>query len=757
MANITPKTFPGVYTTVVDKSFFTPRTSNFRLGIVGVASKGPLGIPTRVISLKDFVSKFGKPLPTTYSTDNATNITTPTGNGFFLADAVDAVAGLTNDITVVRVGNQYTELQPSDAISGAPYVVNSAANAPRIKAMLDAGDTVYVRIQQPGKFSTVNALVTAATTTTITLDSGGSPLADSYSAATISYSKSGKAANEAEGVLYAYTYGSNSSSYADSPLTSVGPISGKKNDFEFYCASNASNIQVGSVYKIKESGKATTYEVRVKDVLINGDTSGTIYLERTDLAQIGYQALPLQDTYVSASLYKPTNKVPCLYFKASTPGTWANGNNASEGLYLKVRPGSKPGTKKLEVYWDSALVETHDNITDNPADTVNFWTVRLANGKSEYVSVTYATSLIPNNWVPANTVAPWDSRFNSSTPISGLPKPMPFGAINAGKVMVGSTVTDTGGQFGKGYNGENPSEQDWIGDLNPDTDNLTGIQAFQNTEAGSVNVLAAPMHNISTAIMEQLGRTAQEINAVVLCDVPAGLNAREATDWHNGKLPGQDGHRVDNRNVAIYWNWFLRTNRWGETKWVPPTVGVLRAMAQTFNADKPWYAVAGEVRGYLPEALKLQFERVSTDVKQSMYGDGNSVNPLLKIRGSHYIYGDRTLQRAESKLTALHSMVLVNWILTEMSNVARLFIFDPNDDELLVQLRLAFTSVLDRIANDRGIEAYNLVMDERNNTPETRNNREVIVDLEFIPVDAVEKIYINAIVRESGAQLNQAS
>jgi hypothetical protein len=59
--------------------------------------------------------------------------------------------------------------------------------------------------------------------------------------------------------------------------------------------------------------------------------------------------------------------------------------------------------------------------------------------------------------------------------------------------------------------------------------------------------------------------------------------------------------------------------------------------------------------------------------------------------------------------------------------------------------------------NGRGIEQYNLVMDDRNNTAETRNNREVIVDLELIPTDVAERIYINAIVRESGATLNTLS
>lgn len=763
MATITPKTFPGVYTTIVDKSFFTPVSSNFKPGLIGVATKGPFDTPIVVTSLKDFVNQFGRPLTTTYTTDPATDITIPDGGGFFLADAVDAMSDFVNNVTVVRIGNRYTALEPADGYtSGAfTYTLYSPFNAPRIQALKATGD-VFLRVSQPGLPTTVNVSVVSAGGGTIAIDTAGDSLQAAYGPdAQIDYSIYDKAANSAEGVLYAYTYGTSAGQLTDAVYTSVGSISGYKNQFQMYCSANASAIQVGDVFKVKETGKDPTHEIRVKSTLINyADTSGTIFLEKTDITQIGYQALPLQDNYASAALYKPTGKVIFLSLKAANEGTWANGADSSQGLYLKVRPGSNDGTKKLEVYWDSALVETHDGITDDPTDTTNFWAYRLEKGKSAYVYV--ADSGVSNpfgqNWTCANTVAPWDARFFGSNATPGLPVPMPLGATNAGwlAITVGN-VQDTGGQFTQGYNGENPTDSDWIGDLDPTTDMMSGVRAFEDTDTVDVNIIAAPMDNISIAVMEQMGRTCAKINAEAVCDVPAGLNAREAIDWHNGKLPTQDGTRLDNRNVAIYWNWFVRTNRFGETKWVPPTIGLLQNMAKVFNTYAPWYAVAGEIRGYLQDAQAVQYERVAEDTKQAMYGNGNSVNPILKIKGRHYLYGERTMQRAESKLTAVHNMVMVNWVVTGMATVARRFVFDPNDAELLTQLKHAFTEFLDKIVNGRGIEQYNLVMDDRNNTAETRNNREVIVDLELIPTDVAERIYINAIVRESGATLNTLS
>lgn len=758
MATITPKTFPGVYTTIVDQSFFTPSTSSFKPGLIGVASKGAFDTPRQVQSLKDFINAFGNPITTTYTTDPTSGITTPDGAGHFLADAVDSIADFTNAITVVRIGNRYTELSPADGAYVSDYTLSSVSNAPRIGAMLSDGNDVFIRVQEGSLATTVNVEVVSVAGSLISLNPTGEPLAAAYAAGEISYNFYENAANLAEGVLYAYTYGTNSAQLADAAYTAVGSISGYKNQFQFYCSGAGTNINIGDVFKIKQDNKDTTHEVRVKSTLIdynNANMSGTIFLEKTDIPQIGYQALPLQDNYTAGVLYKPTGKIVFMSLKAANEGTWANGANSSEGLYLRIRPGSDGGTKKMEVYWNSALVETHDNITDDPDDTENFWSVRLAQGQSAYVYYETISTSFSTDPTAANTVAPWDARFFGSTATSGLPLPMPLGATNAGWLAIAvNNVQDTGGQFTKGYNGENPQDSDWIGDLDPTTDMLSGIRAFEDTDTVEINILAAPMNNISTAIMEQMGRTCAKINAMALCDIPAGLNARQAIDWHNGRLPDQDGTRIDNRNVAVYWNWFVRTNRWAETKWVPPTLGTLRALGFTFNTQAPWYAAAGETRGYLPDCQRVQYDRVSEDTKQAMYGNGNSVNPILKIKGNHFLYGERTMQRAESKLTAVHNVVMINWVLSGMSVVARRYVFDPNDAELLIQLRLAFSEFLDRIVNGRGIEQYNLVMDDRNNTPETRNNREVVVDLEVIPTDVAEKIYINAIVRESGAVLN---
>jgi phage tail sheath protein FI len=601
---------------------------------------------------------------------------------------------------------------------------------------------VYAKITEDGKPSTVGARVIAVGNGTVSLDTSGNALAANYVDATIAFSHESGAANKAESILYAYTYGSNSSQATDLALNvTLNGTTANKNEYQFDVLSNVGNIQVGAVYKITETNKASTPEVRVKSVRGN-----TVFLETSDVTQIGYQALPLQDTYsASARIFKATGDIAFLYLEAANEGEWANGASTVTGLYTKVRPGSDQGSKKIEVYWNASLVETFDNLSDDSSSD-NWYETRI-NGISQYINIKNVISPVGGQmYHAANTVDPWNTAYDVQnfvdTPIS-----MPVGEINA--------AGDSGGSFDLGANGASATDADFIGTINPTDDSPTGLKCFEDTENVNVNIIAAPMDNISRGIMQELNRVAKKINSMSIADVPAGLNARFAIDWHNGQGQFTGLGRIDSPNIAVYWNWFRVTDPFtGNIKLVPPTLGALRCMAFTFDRDKPWYAAAGETRGWIPEALSVEFDRVSGDVKQAMYGNGNSVNGIFKIRNRIVLFGERTLQIRESKLTAVHNVILVNYVVNGLAEIGRRFVFDPNDAELLVLINLAFTEFLDKVKNERGLEDYELVVDDRNNNADTRNQRQVIVDLAIIPTDVAERIFINATVKESGAVLN---
>ena len=454
--------------------------------------------------------------------------------------------------------------------------------------------------------------------------------------------------------------------------------------------------------------------------------SQIVYLQTSTNTQTGVQVVTLQDNYTSATVQKmvsATGGGVALHLQAATAGTWAN-TIGNTGLKVQVTPGSAQDSEKLIIYEDGAVVEVVDNLSMSPTSTNYIQTV-LAN--DTYVNVLGVLTTEP----PSNTRAPWNT--------------------------ISYTASNTA-TFANGFNGENVGDTDYIGTYNPVTDQRTGLKVYD--DRANVNVSALCVPGISTqAVMQELVRIALNINSVSIVDVPDMLNGREAIDWQAAAGLYSNQVRIDSYTMAFFWNWCLCTNAFtGLTEWQPPTVQVLGAMAKVFDKYSPWWATAGMVRGLLPNVGAVRYPRLSDDVKQGMYGNGNCINPILLYHGQYIlIWGDITAQRESSKLQALHTVNLVNYILYSMSTIAQRYVFDPNDDVLLNQLTLEFTSLLNSVQTGRGLEQYLLVCDDTNNTPATRNARNVIVNLAIIPTDVAERIYLNVTVDQSGAQLTAVS
>lgn len=746
--NITAKTFPGVYAQVIDRSFLLPQTSRFRAGLVGVARKGPFDTPTAVRSIQEFIRIFGQPL---------------TGD-YFLANAVAILSDLSDGTKVIRVGKQATENTGAAFTNTTISTVGTIAPFNKAMVLLPSvqgvsSPSVYATIKQAGKRSSVNLSVVTAGTSASTSASAGTiafagAVQDIYTAGQVFYSVGAPAAAAAEAILYAYTYGTNAGDFNDAGIFQGSYqllATGTKGAFQF--ALNVPDlfylIPAGSVLKIKQAGKATTHEVRVRQSL----PDGTVYLETTDRQDIGYQALPLQDSYTNASIHIKTGQQPFLYLEGASAGDWASPNGSSSltsGLFVKVRPGGVPGTKKFEVYEDGGLTETIDGLYNGSG--TNTFAGRI-NGKSAEIVVVSQAGTVAD-MQPANYSYGWQS----STAL-----------INAG-------INDSGGNFTNGANGEGATALDFVGKFDPAQEKFTGMQSFVDTDNMKIDVLCCPgitdatggagqndvfepfLDSDTTGVHMKMAEVCRKVNALSLIDVPPGVSARQAVDWHNGAGLYSGRGRIDSYNASVFWNWFTITDPFTQQdKWVPPTVGALRCLAFTFDRDKPWYAAAGDVHGLIPEAKAVEYERVSEDTKQAMYGNGQSINGIFLDRGQIKLWGERTLQVAESKLSVNHNVILVNYVVNNLSEVGRRFVFEPNDAELLMRIRLAYSQFLDKVQNERGIEQYNLVIDNTNNTPDTRNRREVIVNLDMVPVDTVERIFITATVRESGAVLNNAT
>lgn len=734
MANINVKNFPGVYTQIIDQSFLPTSTSRFQPGLIGVASKGPFDTPVRIATVQDFINTFGQP------------ITGP----YFLSTALGVIAPFSNGSTIVRVGGQYKPLPgntsyPASGASGNNYFI--CQGAPIINPGLSPTGNVFVEITQDSKQSTINAQVLSINGSYGTLIPGDT-LADTYTNGVLKFSYYANAASKAEGRLDGYVY----------QTVNLGAVSGTRGNFFMNVTATPTNVSAGDLLIITQNNKAPTQEVYVSQVnpLVGG--SAVIQFQQTSDAERGYQALPLQDNYTSASVSRVVAKTPAALIYALTEGTWANTESDSPtGLQVQVGPGTNAGTKKLSVFWNSALVEVFDNLGffTTPSGATDFEEQINTLTPSNYITIQTLGTV-----VPANTVNPWN--LSPSLPIVGAP--------------TNDAQPGDAGSFAGGFNGENAQAADFIGAYDPNSDAMTGIKAFEDTDNVFINVLCAPGVTSTDAttvgVHTQIRDTATKTNAIGLIDIPQNnpqtfplsnvasvpLNIWNAIDWSNGAGQFIARGKFDTRYLACFFNWFTMQDPITQSTIVaPPTIGALRTMAFTWLNDQPWYAAAGPNRGVINEATAVSWPKLSSNAKEAATAPGNVVNLILQSQGEIMVYGERTMQRASSKLTAIHNLVLVEYVVQGLAAIGRQRVFDPNDLTLLQQLNLAMTQFLDSVKNLRGIEAYQLVCDSSNNNATTRNLREVIVDLFIVPTDAVEKIYINATVLESGAIVNNVT
>ena len=708
--------FPGIYPTIRDASFVTEVSSRFRAGIAGVATKGSFNEVTAVRSSREYVANFGRKVD----------------GDHWLPQTVALLADVSDGVSVVRVGNQFTEL--STSASGPASQSKVIANGVN---QLTAGD--YVRIEKVG-LPTVLAQVSGSITgTTAYLVEAGTygdentalSLTTDYGTATLSYSTAEDAANKSETFLYEWTAGT----------ALAQAFSGTKNAFVLTQASGAdittwSTLAAGDIVTITQIGKETTREARVKSVTpAQGSGSGAvtakINLESTAIAESGSAAIALQDTYTAATVTKVTTTAVtvgtyaarCLHVKAASEGTWAD-TTSTAGLTLKVKPGSKADTKRLEVYEGGALSEQFDNLVFDDSTDDDYVETRI-NSVSNLITLEHLTSN-----PPASTLGGW-----SSTAVS----------INEAS-------------FSLGQNGSNPTVADVEGSIAADG-TPSGLKVFEDVENGYDLgfILVADALAEEEGVVQEATRIAKSIHAAHIFHIPKDIALRNAVDFQNKEgLYVSTGIRMDDYAAfAPYWNWMTSTDPIDGADWdCPPSVAALYAIARTHDTAKPWYAAAGEQRGFIPFASDVAYRRVSDDDKQASYGGGNAINSILYSRGRIRIYGDRTTQRAESKLTAAHNVILTQYIVRNMALIGRQFVFEPNDSILLSQIRSAYSAFLEQVRADRGIEGYNLVVDDTNNTATTRNERKVIVDLNIIPTDVLERLYLNVTVNSSGAIIN---
>ena len=280
----------------------------------------------------------------------------------------------------------------------------------------------------------------------------------------------------------------------------------------------------------------------------------------------------------------------------------------------------------------------------------------------------------------------------------------------------------------------------------------TGIFAFQNPEVFDVNLLSIPGNSSGAVIGQALQLCENRGDMLFLVDPPFGLRPQQVVDWHNGMLLSDLSAAINSSYGALYWPWLKIFNQFsGEELFVPPSGFVAGVFSKTAREREQWFAPAGLQRGHLLTALDVEFNATQGE-RDLLYGSGNAVNPIVKFpQDGITVFGQRTLQRRATALDRVNVRMLLIFLKKNLVRLLRFFLFEPIDRLLFAEVRSAITPFLEDVMARRGLQAFKVICDETNNTPERIDRNELHVSVLIKPTKAAEFIVLNLVILRTDA------
>lgn len=178
----------------------------------------------------------------------------------------------------------------------------------------------------------------------------------------------------------------------------------------------------------------------------------------------------------------------------------------------------------------------------------------------------------------------------------------------------------------------------------------------------------------------------------------------------------------------------------------PPSVAVLGVMA--FNdRQAPWFAPAGFNRGTLTRTDRTSIV-LNTKNMDDLYSA--KINPIATFSNAQSggsstiaVYGQKTLQKAESALDRVNVRRLLIEIRRQVRAVANTLLFEPNRDDTLARFQNAVTPILSRIQAAQGLDRFKVQIDTSTTTQADVENNTIRGKIYLQPTKTTEFISLS--------------
>jgi hypothetical protein len=292
---------------------------------------------------------------------------------------------------------------------------------------------------------------------------------------------------------------------------------------------------------------------------------------------------------------------------------------------------------------------------------------------------------------------------------------------------------------------------------------LNSNDAIRDDESRIFNLMACPGYPELIGEMISLNFD-RGLSAFIVGDSPArltpdatslnewGQNVRRAVEDNDDGLVSRDEY------LGVFYPWGFTSDNAGNNVVVPPSHMMLRTIALSDQVSYPWFAPAGTRRGGITNATATGYITAEGEFESIALNEGQrdtlysvSVNPITFISGAGLVnYGQKTRARGSSALDRINVARLVIYLRSQLNQLAKPYIFEPNDKITRDQIKQAAESLCLELVGSRALYDFLVVCDESNNTPSRIDRNELYLDIAIEPVKAVEFIYIPLRLKNTG-------
>lgn len=211
----------------------------------------------------------------------------------------------------------------------------------------------------------------------------------------------------------------------------------------------------------------------------------------------------------------------------------------------------------------------------------------------------------------------------------------------------------------------------------------------------------------------------------------------------------------DTSYAGTYYPWIkIKDTNINKIVTVPPSVVMPAIYAANDRVAGEWFAIAGLNRGGIPSATQVT-DRTTHTERDSLY-EGR-VNPIAAFPGQGIcVWGQKTLQTEASALDRISVRRLLIEIKKFFASTARYMVFEQNTAANRNKFLAIVNPFLESIQQRSGLYAFQVVMDESNNTADLIDRNVLYGQIYLKPTKTAEFIVLDFNVMSSGASFPTA-